>query len=682
MHFFGRLHPLLVHLPIGILLLAFGMECLARWRRRTDLRPAIRLALATGAATALGTAATGWLLAQNGGYDDALLLRHQWLGFGAAALALAVWRTQDFRWNFPLFALAVAVLTAAGHYGGSLTHGEQFLFETKPEEAATSQAVPAGLSPDSAVFAGLIQPILKKRCVSCHNSAKRKGGLRLDSPEFIRRGGKNGPVIVPGRPQESPLLRRIHLPIPDDDHMPPAGKTQLSALETQLLEWWVEQGADFQKTLRHLPLPAALEAAMKDAPGANRNPVFARNEPAAPAADLERLRALFVSVRTLGTSEPWLAVSFAGQPNPGKPHWEALHKIKRQTVDLDLSNARIGDGDLPQLADFPNLVRLNLAHTSARNGLAAVLLKLSYLETLNLTGAAVTDTILVALGQLPYLKRLYAWQSSLTPAGIERLKRQRPALQVETGAADADTARMALRAPKILYGRSFFDDTVHVLLDYPSFRGVTLYYTLDEAASPTTQSAQYRAPIVLNRTAHVRSFAAKDGWLPSPLADAVFVKKQYSPVQATLARPPSPKYPAKGAASLIDGEIADLQGSGTWLGYEGEHMTAILDLGKPQPVSRVFVHSLENNASWVFLPAGIRVETSADGKTYRPAGSRRFPVNTSMQEQKTHLLSCELEHAATARFVRVRVNSALKNPAWHPGKGQKCWIFTDEILVE
>lgn len=681
MDYLGRLHPLFVHLPIGILFLAFGLECLSRWRRRRDLNPAIGLALAAGALSAVASAGTGWLLSGQGGYEEMLLQRHQWLGFGAAALAVLVWWGKNTAWYFPAFAIMIGVLTAAGHFGGSLTHGENYLFGTKAgENAAETAALPLA-DPETAVFAAYVQPVLEKKCVSCHGASKHKGDLRLDTPEWIEKGGENGAVIDRQQPGESALLQRVRLPLHHDDHMPPAGKPQLTGLEARLLAWWLEQGARFDQKVKEATLPPDLAAALQQAQaGAQRNPVFALAVKEAPAPALENLKRMFVSVARIDAAAPWLAVSFAGLQQPGAAHWEALRKIAGQTVDLDLAHTTAGD---EVLKSFKHLVRLNLAHTAVGDGLRGALQEMLYLESLNLTGTAVSDAALEPLAQLPRLKRLYLWQTAVSPGAIERLRQQRPGLHIETGAgAAADTARLALRAPNVLYGRTFFDDTIHVSLDFPAIRGVSLYYTLDEAASPTTQSERYQRPLVLNQTTHLRAFAAKDGWLNSPLADMLFVKKRYTPKDVKIATPPSPKYPAQGAPSLTDGKIAGEQGADTWLGYEGEHLTATLDLGRPETLHRAFVHCLENNVSWIFMPAAIEVSTSLDGKTFQPQGSRTFPVNKAMGEPKAHLLSCEFSKPAGARYVRVQVKSLLKNPAWHPGKGQKCWIFVDEVMVE
>ncbi|MCC6460520.1 MAG: chitobiase/beta-hexosaminidase C-terminal domain-containing protein [Saprospiraceae bacterium] len=672
----ARLHPLLVHLPIGILLLAFGLECLSRWGRRHDLQAAIRLSLAAGVLSALAAAGTGWLLGQHGGYETDLLQRHQWLGLATAGLAVLSWWGQGRSWYFPAFAATIGLLVLAGHYGGSLTHGDRYLFEK--EESATEQTTTTltAPGPETPVFSGLIQPILQQKCYACHNANKHKGELRLDSPEGIVKGGKNGKVIEPGQPKNSPLLSRLHLPATDDKHMPPAGKPQLSDTEIRLLEWWIEQGADMQATLATLPLPAALEAAFQKV---DQNPVFANPMEAPEVAAVQRLKSLFVSVQSMGAGSPWLAVSFAGLPHPSADHWKALRTIAAQTIDLDLSHT---DAPASVLADCPQVIRLNLAYTPLDDAAGPALGGLRYLETLNLTGTRVTEKIVASLEQLPLLKRLYLWQTAVPPAAMARLQQAHPQLRIEAGAQVADSVQLALRAPKLLFGRTFFEDTLQVRLDYPAFKGVSLYYTTDEAASPTVQSAVYKDRIELRQTGHVRAFAAKEGWLNSPVVDALFVKKQVTPAAASLAAPASPKYPALGATSLIDGKIADAQGADTWLGYEGEHLRATLDMGRTMPVHKVFVHCLENNVAWIFKPASIQVETSLDGKIFRPAAERSLAANTAMGEPKTHLLDCALAQATSARFVRVTVKSLLKNPSWHPSKGQKCWIFVDEMLVE
>jgi hypothetical protein len=90
-------------------------------------------------------------------------------------------------------------------------------------------------------FETKIRPLLATNCYACH-AASAMGGLRLDSGEGFRKGGKSGPAVVAGKPAESLLIqavRRTHERL----KMPPAAP--LSAAQVALLADWVRQGAAF-----------------------------------------------------------------------------------------------------------------------------------------------------------------------------------------------------------------------------------------------------------------------------------------------------------------------------------------------------------------------------------------------------------------------------------------------------
>jgi mono/diheme cytochrome c family protein len=89
-------------------------------------------------------------------------------------------------------------------------------------------------------FLDRVQPLLQARCVNCHGPEKQKGALRLDSREASLKGGEIGPSIVPGKPAESLLVQAVSHARPDLE-MPP--KDKLSAVEVQILERWIRDGA-------------------------------------------------------------------------------------------------------------------------------------------------------------------------------------------------------------------------------------------------------------------------------------------------------------------------------------------------------------------------------------------------------------------------------------------------------
>src|SRR4029079_5573753 len=81
---------------------------------------------------------------------------------------------------------------------------------------------------------------LAENCQSCHGEKKQKGGLRLDSAAAVRKGGKDGPILVPGKPEESKIITAV-LYKDKDLQMPP--EDRLSEAQVAILTEWVRMGA-------------------------------------------------------------------------------------------------------------------------------------------------------------------------------------------------------------------------------------------------------------------------------------------------------------------------------------------------------------------------------------------------------------------------------------------------------
>lgn len=88
-----------------------------------------------------------------------------------------------------------------------------------------------------------IQPILKARCLECHDYAKQRGSLRLDTPMGIKKGGLSGPIINLKKPEESLLILHVK-GAKDIERMPPKGDA-LTAIQIGKLIEWIRQGAIF-----------------------------------------------------------------------------------------------------------------------------------------------------------------------------------------------------------------------------------------------------------------------------------------------------------------------------------------------------------------------------------------------------------------------------------------------------
>jgi uncharacterized membrane protein len=120
-NFIGHFHPILVHLPIGIL---------SKWKKFNQLTNAFPLAYLLGAISAVFSCFTGLALANNGDYDADLVFKHQWLGISVALFSLTGYyfikknKTVYSKWLSYLLLLLIIV---TGHLGGTLTHGAGYL---------------------------------------------------------------------------------------------------------------------------------------------------------------------------------------------------------------------------------------------------------------------------------------------------------------------------------------------------------------------------------------------------------------------------------------------------------------------------------------------------------------------------------------------------------------------------
>ena len=90
-------------------------------------------------------------------------------------------------------------------------------------------------------FTTVIQPLFESKCWSCHGQNSRKGDLDLRTPAEILKGGESGAVIVPGKPDESLLYKKVF-----EREMPPKKKNQpLTDLEVESIRKWIQSGASF-----------------------------------------------------------------------------------------------------------------------------------------------------------------------------------------------------------------------------------------------------------------------------------------------------------------------------------------------------------------------------------------------------------------------------------------------------
>ncbi len=452
---FGRLHPLLVHLPIGALLLLILFEFLTLNKKYAALRPSLTLIAFWSMVFAIFSCVAGYLLSLSGEYDNDKLSLHKWMGIGVAFVTTVFYTLKKLGYNSTRISVGFSLLLfftlmVAGHYGGVLTHGEEFLNEPimavlgqKKEVEKTKRNEIAQIS-EAVVYRDLVEPIFEGKCIQCHNENKKKGGLRMDSPEFLLKGGKSGTVLIAGDIERSELFKRLHLPVEDKHRMPPKGKKQLTGNEISLVQWWIQSGASIDKTVAQLPknekITALLKSFDKGGDAAEENtasiekPEFSAEKVTyVPAKDLERFKQIKLLIAPIDTGKPWLYVNAVNNPDLNNAQVAGLLPFKQQIVWLKIGNTRIDNDALHTIGQFTHLTRLNLEYTGVDDAGVVHLKGLPDLQMLNLVGTGITDKGLMLLAEIKSLKRIYLWQTKTSLPVVAALRQALPLCEINTG---------------------------------------------------------------------------------------------------------------------------------------------------------------------------------------------------------------------------------------------------------
>jgi uncharacterized membrane protein len=448
--FLGRFHPLLVHLPIGILMLAFIFEMLSWWEKFKELRAAVQPALLLGALSAVLAALTGYFLSLEGGYDDRVLALHQNLGIATALFSVALYLVRGYiipagskpnqkKIHLGLFGALVILLSFTGHMGGSLTHGEDYLsFEilTAPDAEKSDVNLEALKNPDEAIlYADVIQPLLDSKCYSCHSSKKQKGQLRLDGIEFIRRGGKNGPVVSLDMPDSSSLYHRLVLPIEDEKHMPPRGKAQLSSASIDLIRTWITDGARTDKKIAAYNDRENIKKFLASFQTDQKKESWLPREEILPAdaKAIQQLTARGALVMPVGGESNYLSVNFINVQSFDKKDAELLLPLKQHVVWLNLGRKNVQDEDLKIVGQLSNLNILYLDYTPVTDEGIRNLSTLSNMRYLNLVGTEITDKAVAVFSEMKALEELFLYKTKVSKETIQTLRAKHPSLLPDTG---------------------------------------------------------------------------------------------------------------------------------------------------------------------------------------------------------------------------------------------------------
>ena len=143
----------------------------------------------------------------------------------------------------------------------------------------------------------------------------------------------------------------------------------------------------------------------------------------------------------------------------------------------------------------------------------------------------------------------------------------------------------------------------------------------------------------------------------------------------------APQFSGRSEHALID-QIRGARSfsTGAWQGFEGNDLEVVVDLGFMQTVNRLALSCLQDQVSWIFMPAEVIYELSADGVDFVEVA--RVINDLDQAAEGTYMKEFLVSIWQQARYVRATARNIGVCPDWHPGAGEKAWIFADELIIE
>ena len=682
---FGRLHTLLLHFPIVLLLLAMFMEFFrfqANLEENKTYLQITQLLILVGALSSGITVMMGIFLAKEPGYGGGDLYWHRWLGVGTYLFASLIYWIRSRSWYQGTWAKCMSIsmalmLALVGHFGGNLTHGGNFVLEPLMK----NQAVPLE---EAVVFQDLVQPILEKKCVACHNPDKIKGELLLTDAKSIAKGGKTGPLFVAGKPELSLLIQRAHLSIDDKKHMPPIGKPQLSDDELQLLSWWVKEKASFTKKVVDLASTDSLRILSTKllASSGPKEEEFDFQE--ADEKTIQKLSNEYRTIMLFAKDSPALSVNFFNKAQYKAPKLEELKEIKEQIVTLSLAKMPVQNADLAFVKIFEHLHTLNLNFTDISEVGLKELAGMKELMVLSISGTKLKAAGLAsALKAIPNLKKVYVWDAGLSREDIQILQKQLKGIQVVGGFQDDGSNPLKLNPPQVKNPSTIFDEYIEAQLGHP-IKGVEIRYTTDGSIPDSAKSSIFAGNLRLNQNTSIRAKAFKPGWIGSEEAIFDFYRGHFRPDSAVLLTPLNRVHQAAGAKTFFDGRLGSFNANSpawanNWAGVRNNDLVLVTMFKQAIMLSSVELRIMVETQTGIFPPESVEVWGATIENQWKLMAKFKPAIPKENFPHTLPLIGTRFK-PSTVKYIKIVAKPLEKIPGWHPSKDKRALFLVDEMF--
>lgn len=673
---FGRVHPLLLHIPIGLLLITALLVWLRKYFENTSFDSLISFLLHIAALTTSITALMGLFLSREGGYNEQELQLHKWFGAATCYLAAVLLIVQRSNSIFKaMMIISVIALMITGHYGAMMTHGENFILGPIQEKQSVN------ISADATLFEAVIVPLFDRKCSSCHNDTKAKGKLILTSVDQIMKGGKSGKLWDAHGAGNSLLMRRLSLPVTEKKHMPPRDKPQLTEDELKFVSMWIKRGADTQKkpdeyakrdSLRLLGLKLVAADAKRAEPEATYHFDFVDSK------EIEVLNNPYRSVFQIAQNEPALQADFFVRQAFDRKNLEELQRVREQLISISLAKMPVTDEDMNLIVPFKNLEILNLNNTEITGAGLAELKALDQLRSLSLAGTKVTAPYLNELHAFKNLKKVFIWNTHISSGEAEVLRKKFPDILWETGYAPDEREVLQLSNP-LMVSEQVIKSGENIVLK-ASLPGTIIRYTTDGSEPDSISGMVYEKSISADAYQVVKAMAVKDGWKHSNLTEFVVFQTGVKPDRAELLTIPDQKYQGDGARTFMDGKkgAPDFFRDPTWIAFRDRPLEAIFYFDAVPVLQSITISFSKNAGAMTMPPAEVEV-WGGDDKDHLTLLQKIKPVQPA-DYSNSRIEGVEIKFPQAARkCYKVVAKPLTKLPDFRNSK-EKGWLMVDEIF--
>ncbi len=672
----GRIHPLVLHLPIGMYVLYMVMLPFVRSAKDSVTDGLMDLMLRIACLMSFLSAVTGSMLSHElQAYNSSQLSVHRYAGFAFAFGLYLLCFTDTKRKLLRAFLLCAnaTLLIITGHKGAEITHGKNFLFPDNKDAINTS-------SSGQSVYTEWIIPVFKNKCFSCHNPEKKKGGLIMSDTLSLSAGGKSGPLWISGHADSSLIIKNIMLPLSDEAHMPPEGKPQLTALEIDLLKAWINSGVSFNRSADSYQKNDTLRIITDQMSTLKNRTIKSYNFEAADAEELEKINTHFLVVKPVNVGSPALSVSIFLASEYKTDHLKKLLAVKKQIVQLNLIDIPVRDADMQIISEFSALEKLILNGTEITDSGIKKLEELKNLEHLSLSKTKVTNDLENIINKLPRLRNVFVNETAIKKDIIDLWQKKYP--QIFFCCASAADEKIKLSPPLLANENTTITSGEDIALKH-YIKGVKIKYTTDGSIPDTVNGREYNGPFKISGSADVKAVAVKEGWYASePITFSLF-ERGVLPDSTQLLSAPNIQYPGRGHLTFTDGNrgpISNLKDP-NWIAFREGPFVAVCRFGGPVSIHKIsFCYGLQVQA-YVFPPVDIKISGSNDNKNFMLLAANKIPpfLKEDKDQVKPGVVHLQLT-GKPFKYYKVEAHNLPVIPKWHPGKGEAGWLFIDEIF--